>query len=89
LFGGPLLLVPCSALGAVPMITGMVGGELMKLDPAFKHVRGVAVTESMAAELVVFFVETALRFGDVNGGPDAGLAHGFLVVVEGLAKASA
>lgn len=61
----------------------------MKLDPAFEHVGGVAVTECMAAEVVVFFVETALGFGDVNGGPDAGLAHGFLVIVEGLAQAFA
>ena len=52
-----------------------VGGELMKLGPAFEHVGGVAVTEGVGGDLVVFFAEAAFGGGEVDGGPDAGSGH--------------
>jgi len=61
----------------------------MKLDAAFKHVGGIGMTQGVTAEVVVCFTEAAFRFGEVDGGPDAGLAHGLLVVVEGLPQGDA
>ena len=66
-----------------------VGGELMELDAAFEHVCRVGMAQGVAAEVGVFFMEAAFDFGEVDGGPDAGFAHGLLVIVEGLAKRDA
>lgn len=70
--------------GGLEATVAEVGGELVELDAALKHVGGVAVTQGVAAEVIVLFIEAALRFGEVDGGPDTGLAHRFLVVVKGL-----
>lgn len=75
--------------GGLETAVAEVGGELVKLDAAFQHVGGVAVTQGVAAEVLVFFVEAALRFGEVDGEPDASFAHGLLVIVEGLAQGDA
>lgn len=63
-----------------------VSRELMKGNAAFEHVGGVGMAQGMTGDLVVFFGEPAFGRGDSNGGPDAGLGHGVIGVMHGLAQ---
>lgn len=59
------------------------------MNAAFEHVGGVAVTQDVRADFLVFFAEAAFGGGHFDGGPDARFGHVMTAVVEGLAKADA
>jgi len=61
-----------------------VGGDLPDRGTAFEHVRGIAVTERVNAEDLVFFVETTLGLGEIECRPDSRLAHWFGMGSESL-----
>jgi hypothetical protein len=52
-------------------------------------VGGVAVAQGVGAEFIVLFGESAFGTCDLDGGPDAGAAHGVAAVVEGLFEGDA
>ena len=66
-----------------------IGGELMKLGAAFKHVGRVAVTQGVGADLLARLAESALGGGDLDGAPDAGFGHVMPAVVHGLTHGDA
>lgn len=61
-----------------------VGGDLPNVGTALEEVGGVAVAQGVDDELGVLAIEPALDFGNLVGGPGAGVGHGFTAVVEGL-----
>lgn len=61
-----------------------VGGDLADRSTAFEHVGGVAVTQRVNAEDLVFFVETAFDLGEIERRPDTRLAHRFGMRSESL-----
>lgn len=66
-----------------------VGGDLAQAGAGVEHVGGVAVTEGVGADFVVFFGQAAFGADEVHGGPGAGVGHGLAAVVEGLLQADA
>lgn len=70
--------------GGLEATVAKVGGDLADVCTAFEEVRGVAVTQGVDDELFVLFGKSAFDLADFEGGPNAGVAHGFATVVKGL-----
>ena len=65
-----------------------VGRHLTHGSPRLEHVGGETVAQSVGADFLVGFGESALRFGNVNGGPDRGLVHVIAGTPESFAQGS-
>ena len=66
-----------------------IGGDLPQAGAGVEHVGGVAVAQGVGAEFVVLFGQAAFGAGHVDGGPDAGAAHGPAAVARGLLQGDA